>query len=252
MVMDMFDKVRIVLVETTHPGNIGATARAMKNMGLSRLYLVQPQDFPHSEATARAAGADDVLATAIITSDLQSALTGCALVVGTSARPRRLSIPCGDPRQVAEQVCQELAGSEVALVFGREHSGLTNAELGLCHRLVHIPGNPEYNSLNLAAAVQVICYELHMAARGQTTTGELPDAGELPASTEKMALFYEHLNETLVEIGFIDPQNPRIMMQRLRRLFGRARPNEVELNILRGLLTTMQRTRTSRPESGSQ
>jgi TrmH family RNA methyltransferase len=235
----MFSKLRIVLVETTHPGNIGATARAMKNMGLARLYLVNPEHFPHAEATARASGADDVLAQATVCADLDAALAGCGLVVGASARLRSLSLPQWDPRQCAERVMREAHNTEVALVFGREHSGLTNDELSRCHYLMHIPTNPDYSSLNLAAAVQVLVYELRMASQLSTVVAD----EEPPASAEDMERFYAHLQQTLEEIGFLDPENPRIMMRRLRRLFNRARPNEVEMNILRGILTAAQKPR---------
>jgi tRNA (cytidine32/uridine32-2'-O)-methyltransferase len=234
--------VRIVLVDTSHSGNIGATARAMKNMGLSRLYLVNPKQFPHADATARASGADDVLAGATVCATLDEALTGCGLVMGASARLRNLTVPLLDPRRCASQVLDEVqgAGVECALIFGREHSGLTNDELGRCHHLVHIPTNADYSSLNLAAAVQVLSYELRMATiDGQSEKTEV-DVEPL-ASADDMARFYEHLQQTLQETGFLDPENPRIMMQRLRRLFNRTRPNEVEMNILRGILSAAQK-----------
>ena len=246
-------QVRIVLVDTSHAGNIGAAARAMKNMGLRRLYLVSPKMFPHADATARASGADDVLAQATVCAGLDEALTGCTLVVGASARLRNLSVPLLDPHQCAEQVLSEMtadANAECALVFGREDSGLTNDELGRCHHLVHIPSNPEYSSLNLAAAVQVVSYELRMAsitasaaAAGNTvgTAGVAADEEEPLAPAEDMARFYEHLEQTLVEIEFLDPQKPGIMMRRLRRLFNRSRPNITEMNILRGILTAAQK-----------
>ena len=235
-------QVRVVLVDTSHAGNIGATARAMKNMGLRRLYLVSPHQFPHADATARASGADDVLAQATVCETLDAALAGCGLVMGASARLRNLSVPLLDPRQCAEQVQREVVGSgiESALVFGREHSGLTNDELGRCHHLVHIPSDPEYSSLNLAAAVQVLSYELRMAAIGGLSEKVDADA-EPPVGADDKARFYAHLQAMLEEVGFLDPENPRIMMQRLRRLFNRARPNEVEMNILRGILTAAQK-----------
>jgi tRNA (cytidine32/uridine32-2'-O)-methyltransferase len=238
------ENVRIVLVDTSHAGNIGATARAMKNMGLARLYLVNPQQFPHADATARASGADDVLAQTTVCDTLDEALVDCALVMGASARLRNLTVPLLDPRQTAEKVLGEVHGMDIecALIFGREHSGLTNDELGRCHHLVHIPTNPDYSSLNLAAAVQVLCYELRMASIGGHMVA--PELDEEPlASADDMARFYVHLRETLEEIGFLDPENPRIMMQRLRRLFNRTRPNNVEMNILRGILTAAQKPR---------
>jgi len=236
-------RVRIVLVDTSHAGNIGAAARAMKNMGLVRLYLVTPRQFPHADATARASGADDVLAQTRVCATLDEALAGCSLVMGASARLRHLSVPLLAPRQCATKALSEITetGIECALVFGREHSGLTNDELGRCHYLVNIPTNPEYSSLNLAAAVQVLSYELRMATLGEQT-GVVSDADVEPlASAEDMERFYVHLQQTLETIGFLDPKNPRIMMQRLRRLFNRARPNEVEMNILRGILTMTQK-----------
>ncbi|NOX77236.1 MAG: tRNA (cytosine(32)/uridine(32)-2'-O)-methyltransferase TrmJ [Gammaproteobacteria bacterium] len=241
----MFNTVRMVLVETSHPGNIGAAARAMKVMGLQRLYLVNPQLFPHAEATARASGADDVLAGATVCASLDEALVGCGLVVGASARLRRLSIPQWDPRQCAERMVEGIAAAsgEAAIVFGREHSGLTNDELGRCHQLVHVPSNPDYSSLNLAAAVQVIAYELRMASGASAVETVGGGEQETLATADDMARFYQHLQQTLEDIGFLDPENPRIMMQRLRRLFNRARPNEVEMNILRGILTAAQKQR---------
>jgi TrmH family RNA methyltransferase len=241
MAEDVLQKIRIVLVEPTHPGNIGAVARAMKNMGLVQLALVNPQQFPHADATARASGADDILAAADCWPDLDQALSGCSLVIGASARLRSLRIPPLDARQCAQLSVSEAARSEVALLFGREHSGLTNEELGRCHYLMHIPSNAEFSSLNLAAAVQVMGYELRMACLAGVSAGEAEDPQELPASAEEMARFYTHLQQTLEEIGFLDPQNPRMMMRRLRRLFNRARPNQVEMNILRGILTAAQK-----------
>lgn len=237
------NRVRIVLVEPTHPGNIGAVARAMKNMGLARLMLVNPQQFPHADATARASGADDVLAEATLCTDLDGALIGCGLVVGASARLRSLNIPQLDPRQCAQRVMQEAVSTEVALLFGREHSGLTNDELGRCHHLVHVPSNPDYSSLNLAAAVQVLTYELRMLCLAGLGSGGQTPSDESPSPADDMERFYVHLQETLEQIGFLDAENPRIMMLRLRRLFNRARPNEVEMNILRGILSAAQKQR---------
>lgn len=244
MLEQLENQVRIVLVEPTHPGNIGASARAMKNMGLQRLYLVNPEQYPHADATARASGADDVLAGATLCAGLDEALIGCGLVMGASARLRRLSIPEVTPRECARQAQQEWANTEVALIFGREHSGLTNDELGRCHKLIHIPCNPEFSSLNLAAAVQVICYELRLAASGELAPVSAEADEEPPVAAQDMERFYEHLQATLQDIDFLDPENPRIMMRRLRRLYNRARPNEVEMNILRGILTAAQKSST--------
>jgi tRNA (cytidine32/uridine32-2'-O)-methyltransferase len=180
-----------------------------------------------------------VLAQAVVCPDLDSALVGCGFVVGASARLRSLAVPVLAPRPCAEHIAQETTTAEVAVVFGREHSGLTNEELGRCHHLVHIPSNPDYSSLNLAAAVQVLSYELRLASSVEAESVE--ENIEPPATADEMARFYDHLQQTLEEIGFLDPQNPRIMMRRLRRLFNRARPNEVEMNILRGILTAAQK-----------
>jgi len=232
--------VRIVLVNTSHPGNIGASARAMKNMGLEELSLVDPVLFPNAEATARASGADDLLAGAGCVATLEEALAGCSLVIGASARNRTLPVPMLDPRECAEMVVQQPAQTRTAIVFGRERTGLSNDELDRCHYLVQIPTNPDYPSLNLAAAVQVIAYELRMAAGLSLSR---PENRYRFATADEMEGFYRHLEETLIAIGFLDADNPRQLMRRLRRLFGRARPNENELNILRGILTAMHKAR---------
>ncbi|MGD8672292.1 MAG: tRNA (cytosine(32)/uridine(32)-2'-O)-methyltransferase TrmJ [Thiogranum sp.] len=232
--------VRIVLVNTSHPGNIGAAARAMKNMGLTELSLVDPQLFPSAEATARASGADDLLAAASCAATLEQALEGCSLVIGASARNRTLPLPTLDPRECAALVEQQPADSRTAIVFGRERTGLTNDELDRCHYLVQIPTNPDYPSLNLAAAVQVVAYELRMAAGLSLSR---PENKHRYATAEEMELFYRHLEETLIAIDFLDADNPRQLMRRLRRLFARARPNENEVNILRGVLTAIGQRR---------
>jgi TrmH family RNA methyltransferase len=232
--------VRVVLVNTSHPGNIGAAARAMKNMGLTDLCLVSPQAFPSAEATARASGADDLLASAACVDSLEEALADCELVVGASARNRTLPVPMLDPRETAGLIMQQPEGARAAILFGRERTGLTNAELDRCHYLVRIPTHPDYPSLNVAAAVQVVAYELRMAA-GQALPRQ--EYRHRFATAEEMELFYRHLEEMLIEVGFLDADNPRQLMRRLRRLFGRARPNYNELNILRGILTAVQQQR---------
>ncbi|WJW76253.1 tRNA (cytosine(32)/uridine(32)-2'-O)-methyltransferase TrmJ [Thiohalobacter sp. IOR34] len=228
--------VRVVLVETSHPGNIGAAARAMKTMGLRRLYLVAPGVFPSAEATARASGADDLLAEARVCASLNEALAGCSLVIGASARLRSLQWPQLDPRECAARVAAETAQGEVALVFGRERSGLSNAELERCHFLVHIPTHPDYSSLNLAQAVQVLAYELRMTEAPPAA----PEAEFPPATAEEMEGLYAHLEQTLYDLEFISPDRPGRMMRRLRRLLQRARPDRNELNILRGILSAAQ------------
>ena len=234
-----FKNVQVVLVETTHPGNIGATARAMKNMGLSRLVLVNPSRFPHAEATARAAGADDILVKARVVDGLEQALSDCQLVMGASARRRGLSGPELDPRQCAEHVAKSGSHVKIALVFGRESSGLTNDEMDRCHFLVRIPTNPAFGSLNLAAAVLVLAYELRMSAQAVPCV-YVGETRQFPASIEEMTHFYEHLEQVLLATGFINPANPRHLMRRLRRLFNRAQPDQNEINILRGILSSVQ------------
>ncbi|MBJ9976237.1 tRNA (cytosine(32)/uridine(32)-2'-O)-methyltransferase TrmJ [Pseudomonas sp. S75] len=240
----MLQNIRVVLVNTSHPGNIGGAARAMKNMGLSRLVLVQPKAFPAEEASARASGADDVLAAAEVVESLEQALVGCSLVMGTSARERSIPWPLVDPRECgAKAVERAVGGEQIALVFGREHAGLTNEELQRCHFHVHIPSNPDFSSLNLAAAVQVLAYEVRMASLAVAPVDkhkEKDESGEL-ATMDDMELFYEHLEKTLVDIGFLDPHKPRHLMPRLRRLYGRSAMDRTEMSILRGILTETQK-----------
>ncbi|OOZ36180.1 tRNA (cytosine(32)/uridine(32)-2'-O)-methyltransferase TrmJ [Solemya velesiana gill symbiont] len=240
----MLNNVRIVLIETSHPGNIGAVARAMKNMCLEHLYLVQPKHYPSAEATARASGADDLLARAHVCEDLDEALKGCHLVVGASARLRSVEWPQLNPRECAERAFQEAGQGEVALIFGRESSGLRNSELDRCQFLVHIPANEEYASLNLAQAVQVLSYEMHMASlQGKRDTDmEVQDV----ATAETMESFYGHLEQALSDIGFSDPRQSNKLQRRLRRLFFRARPDTEELNILRGILSAAQGRKSMR------
>lgn len=242
----MLATIRVVLVETTHPGNIGATARAMKTMGLQQLRLVQPRRFPDPEATARASGADDLLAQAVVCDDLDQALADAHLILGASARLRTLEWPQLDGREAGEMAATAAAaGSVVALLFGRESSGLSNRELERCHYLVHIPTMPDFSSLNVAAAVQLLTYEVRMAALAAARSGAPADgSGSTPlpaaAPAAEMERFYHHLQQTLEELEFLDPAHPRQLMRRLRRLFGRAQPEATELNILRGMLTAAQ------------
>ena len=237
----MTSSIRVVLVDTTHPGNIGGAARAIKNMGLSSLYLVSPREFPADRAVWRAANAADVLDNAVVVDTLDEAIAGCGLVIGTSARDRRIPWPLLDPRECGERVVAESAHHPVALVFGREDRGLTNEELQKCTYHVHIPANPEYSSLNLAAAVQVITYEVRMAML-QVEQGKIPlqEWDMPPARVEDIELYFQHLEQALVDIGFHDRDNPRQTMARLRRLYSRIRLDEMELSILRGVLTAIQ------------
>ncbi len=238
----VLDRVRVVLVNTSHPGNIGGAARAIKNMGLSRLYLVSPREYPADRALWRAAGAVDILDQAVVVDSLDEALAGCGLVIGTSARDRRIPWPLLNPRECGERAVQEAEEHDVALVFGREDRGLSNDELQRCTYHVHIPANPDYSSLNLAAAVQVLCYEVRMAALADAE-GRLPALNKWdvpPARTEDLELYFQHLEQALVDIGFHDRDNPRQTMARLRRLYNRIRLDRMELSILRGVLTAMQ------------
>jgi len=234
--------IRIVLVGTTHPGNIGATARAMKNMGLTRLFLVRPKVFPHAEASARASGADDVLAAATVCHTLDEAIHNCTLVVGTSARPRSIAWPNLGIRETARHCIDQGSHGDAALVFGREKAGLSNEELDRCHFLTRIPCNPEFSSLNLAASVQLLSYELRMAAGGDGgAPPECTDPDDPLATSAELEHFYAHLQSTLIGLGFLDPHNPRHLMRRLRRLYHRVRLTHRELNILRGMLTACGR-----------
>jgi TrmH family RNA methyltransferase len=234
--------IRVVLTETTHPGNIGASARAMKTMGLADLVLVAPQDFPSAAATARASGADDLLAGAKVVATLADAIADCAYVVGASARLRSLPWPTVDARQCAAKLWRQSRAGRVAVVFGPEHSGLTNEHLARCHELVHIPANPVYSSLNLAMAVQVICYELRMAhPDGAGLDLEIEDeARDAPLATaEELEGFHLHLEQIMRRVGFLNPDHPKQLKLRLRRAFNRARLDQTEINILRGFLASI-------------
>ncbi|HAU1639608.1 TPA: tRNA (cytosine(32)/uridine(32)-2'-O)-methyltransferase TrmJ [Legionella pneumophila] len=232
--------IRIVLVSTSHPGNIGSTARAMKTMGLSTLYLVSPKSFPDLKAKEMAAGADDVLDAAIVTNTLDDALIGCQLILGTSARPRGLSLPGLIPASCAELINQQSDNTQVAIVFGREHAGLTNEELLKCHYHINIPSNPDYSSLNLAQAVQIIAYELRMKLL--SPRAEVALRNEEQATADEIEQFYEHLKEVFIEIKFLRTSNPRRLMQRVRRLFNRINLEKMEVSILRGMLSQVQKS----------
>lgn len=226
------DNVRIVLVHPTHPGNIGASARAMKTMGLSSLVLVNPKRFPDREAEALASGALDVLAEARVCASLDEALSGTVLAAALSARQRELSHTAYHAKEAAGIVLGQARQHPVALVFGGEISGLSNEEIIKCQMLVHIPANPDYSSLNLAAAVQVMCYELRLALENLA-----PQPSEFEAASfEEVEMFYRHLEEVMVSTGYLNPDKPKRLMERLRRLFARARLEKEEVNILRGIL----------------
>jgi len=249
---DLLSRIRVVLINTTHPGNIGATARAMKVMGLSKLHLVTPGKFPDADATALASGADDLLQHAQVHDSLDGALENCGLVLGTSARIRSLAMPQLDARTAAQQAVSELPNHQVAILFGRERYGLTNEEMQRCNWLVHIDANPEYASLNLAQAVQVLSYELRMAAinGGNEKQAALTEASDRqPVDGLQMERFYQHLEQTLLDVRFLNPAQPKKLMMRLRRLFNRARPDQNEINILRGILTASQEASACRQKA---
>lgn len=229
----MLDNIRVVLSHTTHPGNIGAAARAMKAMGLRHLYLVNPRHFPDAQATAMAAGADDILDAAVVCNSVDQALQGVGHTVAMTARLRDISIEVKTPREAMPLVLREAAAHPVALLFGTEMSGLTNEEMGKAQLGVNIPANPAFSSLNVAAAVQILAYELNVAAAAFQP--QLPELA--PAPHERVEGFCAHLEQTLHEIGFFTTQNPARLMQRLRRLFARTRLEEEEINILRGVLS---------------
>lgn len=238
----MLDQIRIVLVNTSHTGNMGSAARAMKTMGLNQMVLVDPQALPDGNANALAAGASDILANARVVSTLDEAIADCGLVIGTSARSRTLSWPMLDPREAGEKTVTEGVRHPVALVFGRERTGLTNDELQKCHYHVAIPANPEYSSLNLAMAVQTLCYEVRMHwLQSQEQVAETDGVQDYPSAAQ-LEGFYQHLEQTLLKTGFITEDHPGHVMSKLRRLFNRARPEAVELNILRGILTSVQKS----------
>ena len=245
----LLGRIRFVLVETSLSGNIGATARAMKNMGLSRMALVRPKPaargFPDAEALARASGADDLLQAATLHDDLADALAGCRLVLGSSARLRSLEWPVLDAAAGGARLVAEAVQGDVALVLGRESTGLSNDELALCHFLVQIPTDPDFSSLNIAAAAQVFAYEVrrHVLAGAGAGADERPDL----ATAEEMDGFHDHLMRTLIDIDYADAEQCSTLSRRLRRLFHRARPDRTELNILRGVLAKMA---PRRPRSG--
>ncbi|WP_347988422.1 RNA methyltransferase [Methylomonas sp. AM2-LC] len=238
----MLTNFKIVLVETSHPGNIGAVARAMKNMQMYPLRLVQPKFFPHADATSRASGADDILKNAAVYTNLPEAIADCQIVLGASARDRTISWPAVTARQCAEKWASPIDPSlNIAIVFGRENSGLKNHELDLCDYLLRIPCNSEYSSLNIAAAVQVVCYELFVATHQEQSNPKVGDHDQAPlASSAQMEAFYQHLQETITDIGFLHPERAKSIMRRLRRIYNRTQLDTKELDILRGILRFSQ------------
>ena len=238
--MEALSRTRVVLTRTSHPGNIGAAARAMKTMGLADLALVAPRHFPDPDATAMAAGAADVLAGARVFSTLEAALADCSLAVGFSARERELSHAPSTLRDAAPSLIEAAGQGTVALVFGNETSGLSNEEMARCQRFVMIPSNPAYGSLNLAAAVQVVCYELAVAARAFAAPAARERGG---ASVGDVEGLFTHLEGAAISSGFLDPAKPGRFMERMRRLFARARLERQEVKLLRGLLGSLEEKR---------
>jgi len=235
------NRIRIILVATSHPGNIGGCARAMKTMGLRRLVLVSPSQFPDPDATARAAGAEDILDKAVVCESLDEALADCQLVIGTSARNRRIPWPILAPSAAADRIWAEPIDTEIAVLFGRERTGLTNEELDRCHALINIPTEADFSSLNLAGAVQIIAYEIRRAHLGRELPAPAAETmlGEPLASADEIQRFYDHLERVMVDSGFLDPENPRLLMRRLMRLYNRVHLSRNEVNILRGILSAL-------------
>jgi tRNA (cytidine32/uridine32-2'-O)-methyltransferase len=235
----MLDQIRIVMVNPSHSGNIGSAARAMKNMGLSQLVLVGPKRFPDKEAFVLASGADDLLAEAVVVDSLTEALQGVEVVFGTSARSRQLPWPLLTPQAFSQQL-KAMPKASIAVVFGRENSGLTNKELAKCHYHIQIPTVEHFSSLNLSQAVLLLCYEARLAFLDGVDM-EQNKAEHSSATVDKIEGFFQHLESTLIAIEFLDPREPKLLMQRLRRLFARARLDQTELHILRGILSRVDR-----------
>jgi tRNA/rRNA methyltransferase len=236
MATDPLKNIRIVLCETAHPGNIGAAARALKTMGLGRLHLVAPERFPDPQAEWHATGATDVLRRARVYPTLDDALVGSALTVACTARPREIAVPMVTAREAAARIVEAARSQPAALVFGNETYGLTGAEVGKCQLLATIPANPAYRSLNVAAAVQLFAYELRLAALGPGARG-----GKTPARAthDELERFFEHLERAMLDHGFLNPDHPKKLMPRLRRLFNRAQLEHEEVNILRGVIKAL-------------
>ena len=237
---NLLNSVKVVLVGTTHPGNIGATARAMKNMGILDLALVEPKEFPSDVATFRSKAAKDILEKASVHTSLEEAISECELVVGTSARGRTVPWPVLNPREAAEEMHKSSLNGKVAIVFGREDRGLTNEELGLCNFHVHIPSDPEYSSLNLSQAVQILAYEIRLSyLQDRHVNKEYWDV-EL-ANNEQTERLINHMDELMQEVDFYDVENPRKLLVRVRRFFKRSKIDVMEANIFRGLFSTIQK-----------
>ena len=239
LLTDSLNSVKIVLVGTTHPGNIGAAARAMKNMGIKSLSLVQPKEFPSDVAIYRSKAAKDILEHAQVFNNLEEAISDCELVIGTSARGRKVPWPILNPKEAAEEVSRSSSHHKIAIIFGREDRGLTNEELGLCNLHVNIPTDPDYSSLNLAQAVQILVYEIRQAILGEQEDKDYWDV-EL-ANNDQTELLINHMDELMQQVEFYDVDNPRKLLLRVRRFFKRSRIDVMETNIFRGLFATIQK-----------
>ena len=238
----IINDIKIVLVETTHPGNIGAAARAMKTMGISRLGLVRPNGFPGAEATARAAGADDILEVADLYDSLEESVKDCSMVFATSTRARNLPWPVMDPEASATAIMQGIMrGGAAAIVFGRESSGLSNEDLELCNAVIRIPSNELFPCLNIAAAIQIICYELRKAVLKEDTVITPGCNRTPPATSDQMINLYEHLQQCLIDLEFYNPERPKLLMRRMKLLFNRMQLDQNEYNIIRGILAAAQK-----------
>ena len=248
---NLLGKLRVVLIRTSEPGNIGSAARAMKTMGLSNLVLVEPAEFPSAKATARASGADDLLASARVVNSLSEALVGCDLVMGTSARLRDLPWPLLDPRQAASKALDYFDEAEaIAIVFGSERSGMSNEEMDQCHFQIHIPANDSYSSLNLAASVQVLGYEMRMAqlaAQGH----DVSQREEELAKREEMENFYDHLFRVMQEVGYYRPEQPKLLRRRVKKLFNRPMMSHAEVQIMRGFLSMIEQSLPGHSQDGT-
>ena len=234
--------IRIVMVNTSHPGNIGAAARAMKNMGLSKLYLVEPKDYPSLEAISRSVGAVDILDDAVVVKDLDQAVSDCVWVAGTSARLRTIEWPILEPGDCVQKGLENIEQGEIAIVFGNETNGLTNEQMERCNALLHIPTNPEFSSLNIAAAVQIVCYEFRQAlvkVRTKTPRGS-KHRYDTRANATQLDGMYGHIREVLDQLGFFGTKNPDVMMRRLKGLFSRAETTQREVSIIRGICAAVQ------------
>lgn len=238
----MLDQIRMVLSHTTHPGNIGAAARALKVMGLSQLSLVNPKDYPCAEATQRASRATDILANATVVNCIEEAVSDCQLIVGTSARTRTLPSKLITPRELAEKIKQNPSRVPVAILFGTENSGLTNEELQICHYHVCIPTNPDYSSLNIASAVQLVAYEMRLALSEQALVLEQRQVeSDQAISREQLSGLLEHFEQVMLQTGYLVPGQERLLPQRMNRLFNKAELTVAELNIMRGFLSAMEK-----------